>query len=402
MQTNTAYENYQALGPRQFGAAVTDADGEMADIERTFAFLLLISPVNVGDAWVRFDDGGFTRPPEFRYRLLPIDPDRLRRRLWAIDLDPVADPAMAFLLHDKREELDRQIAMLAERNTPLFRYASIRLYQPVDDALLALARDILRTIADETPRDSDVIDAVEFARRAQTEIEYYRAALPALAADIQIRPDLAGLMVSDGNLLIDQHLAIAAGRVEPLLHHEVGTHIVTYYNGRAQPLRQLCTGLADYDEMQEGLAVFCEYLGGGLDAGRMRVLAARVVAAHSVEHGADFLETFRLLHVTHGFAAESAFDITARVYESGGFTRDLIYLRGLVRLLEYVHGGGTLEPLFIGKFAFKHIDIIAELRARGFLVAAPLRPRVLTEAAARERVAAARNGLSVTQLIASS
>jgi hypothetical protein len=71
--------------------------------------------------------------------------------------------------------------------------------------------------------------------------------------------------------------------------------VLTYYNGRAQPLRQLYTGLAGYDELQEGLAVLAEYLADGLDASRMRVLAARVVAAHSVEHGATFTDTFRML-----------------------------------------------------------------------------------------------------------
>ena len=34
--------------------------------------------------------GGFSTPPEFRYRLLPIDPDLLKRRLFAIPLEELA------------------------------------------------------------------------------------------------------------------------------------------------------------------------------------------------------------------------------------------------------------------------------------------------------------------------
>ena len=45
-----------------------------------------------------------------------------------------------------------------------------------------------------------------------------------------------------------------------LLHHEVGTHLVTHVNGTHQPIKVLGVGLAGYDETQEGLAVLAEYL----------------------------------------------------------------------------------------------------------------------------------------------
>jgi hypothetical protein len=133
----------------------------------------------------------------------------------------------------------------------------------------------------------------------------------------------------------------------------------------------------------------------------MRVLAARVVAAHAVEHGAHFMDTFSMLNETHGFSKRSAFDIATRVHESGGFTRDLIYLRGLLRLVDYLRDGGDLEPLYIGKIAARHIDVVKELRARGFLVPAPLTPRVLGQPAAAARIDAVRNGLPLTGMIAS-
>jgi uncharacterized protein (TIGR02421 family) len=175
--------------------------------------------------------------------------------------------------------------------------------------------------------------------------------------------------------------------------------VLTYYNGRAQPLRQLCTGLAGYDELQEGLAVFAEYLAGGLDATRMRVLAARVLAVHSVEHGADFIETFRMLTREHGFTPGTAFDLAERVHACGGFTRDVIYLRGLLRLVEYLRAGGDLEPLYIGKIAAKHVDVIRELSERDFLLPAPLSPRVFSDPAVPSRLDAVRGGLALTDMI---
>ena len=64
---------------------------------------------------------------------------------------------------------------------------------------------------------------------------------------IDVRPDLQGLMVSEGNLLIGDSLGLAPRRVQALLHHEVGTHLLTYFNGREQPFQQMYAGLAGYE-----------------------------------------------------------------------------------------------------------------------------------------------------------
>jgi uncharacterized protein (TIGR02421 family) len=402
VQTTVGVEDYRTLGPRRFDDTLFEIDRELAAIQGSYDLLLLVSPVNVNAAWRTFRDSRFSRVPEFKYRLLPMDPDVIKRRLYSLDLDHVADPALSFLLRDKRDELDRQVTMLAERNTPDFRFSSMRLYKTVDDDLLRVARDLLEVdYADWSsagPGSGSEVDANDFARLARAEIEHYRAALPDIAADVQVRADITGLMVSRGNLLIGDRLLLRPERVDALLHHEVGTHVLTFYNGRAQPLQQLATGLAGYDELQEGLAVFSEYLAGGLDAARMRVLAARVVAVHAVERGADFIETFRLLH-GHGLSSGAAYDITERVHQSGGFTRDLIYLRGLLRLVEHLRGGGALEPLFIGKIAAHHIDILDELRSRGFLAAPPLVPRVFETAGVVERIEEVRRGLPISHMV---
>jgi uncharacterized protein (TIGR02421 family) len=400
VQTKVGVQSYRALGPRSFGKEVFRVDEQLAEIESSYDMLLTISPMNSGDEWRRFRAAKYDHMPEFNYRLLPFDPDLLKRRLFNLELDDIADPAMAFLLRDKRDELDRQITMLSERNTADFLYSSMRLYGAVDNVLLDIAGEVLSTVAVPVyDDDRDSVTAEEFARRARAEIDRYREACPDMAADVQVRPDLIGLLVSRGNLLIGDSLRLRPHRVDALLQHEVGTHVLTFYNGRSQPLRQLSTGLADYDELQEGIAVFTEYLAGGLDATRLRVLAARVIAGHSVEQRATFIETFRLLTHEYGLMAGSAFDIAERVHASGGFTRDVIYLRGVMQLLEYIRAGGELEPLYIGKLAAKHIEIIAELRERGFLTVPPLTPRVLQRPEASERIQAVRRGLSLPDLI---
>jgi uncharacterized protein (TIGR02421 family) len=205
-------------------------------------------------------------------------------------------------------------------------------------------------------------------------------------------------MVTDGVHLVGESLRLAPERLEALIHHEVGTHVLTYVNGRAQPLAQLATGLAQYDETQEGLAVLAEYIAGGLTAARLRLLAARVLAVAAVEAGATFLETYRMLNDEHGFGRGTAFDVATRVHQSGGFTRDMIYLRGLLRLLHLLSTGTELEDLFLGKFADKHLPVLDELRQRGVLRPPPLRPRFLDLPGAGARIARLRSGLTLLDL----
>jgi uncharacterized protein (TIGR02421 family) len=400
VQTSSKVENHLALGTRTLPARIWEIDAALLSVERTFDILLLTAPVNLDAAWTEFRQSGYERNPVFHYRLLPLDPDLLKRRLFDIPIEDVDDPALADLFDDKRRELDTLLTMLRERNTPDFRYGSQRLYGTVGDDLLQQATELLATVRVPRGRTAEFVDATGFREAAAAEFDYYREQYPAFDRTIQIRRDLVGLMVSSGNLLIGEDLRLDPARVRPLVHHEVGTHVLTYVNGSAQPLDLLSLGLAGYDEMQEGLAVLSEYLVGGLNQLRMRLLAVRVLAAHSVEQGGEFVDTFRLLTKGHGYSATGAWDIARRVHAGGGFTRDFIYLRGLVKLIEYLRQGGELEPLYIGKLAQKHIPILAELRHRGVLRDPPLTPRFLDDPASRERLEALRRGLPLTQMIA--
>ena len=399
VQTSAGVESYRALGPRRVGDVVWQADGELAAIERLFDFLLLVSPMDAAAAYDRFAAAGFDCVPEFHYRLLPFDPDLLKRRLYAVPLEDVEDPALAQLLREKREELDRQVSLLLVRGTPAFRLGTQQLYGAPDPALLEAARALLTLAPADAAPLAEPVSALAFAEHAAAEVEAYRVQLPGLAVDIQIRPDVTGLMVSSGRLLIGERLALAPGRVDALLHHEIGTHVLTYVNGAAQPLQQLRHGLAGYDELQEALAVLAEYLVGGLSAARLRTLGARVLAAEAVVDGAGFLETFRLLSAEHGFAPAAAFDIAERAHQGGGTTRDLIYLRGLLALLESLGAGAVLEPLYIGKLAAGHTELVRELRERGVLREPVLRPRFLERPAVQARLAAVRAGGGVQLLL---
>jgi len=399
VQTSSKVENHLALGTRTPSKNIWEIDRELCALEHSFDLLMLTAPVNGTEAWERFKANDFARNPELHYRLLPFDPDLLKRRLFAIEIESIDDPALADLLEDKRQELDTEITMLRERGSKRFRYNSLRLYGEADDGLAQTAVDLLENVPRSGPNPSPWVSAEDFRAAAEQELDFYRQHHQDIRNTIEIRRDVTGLLVSEGNLMIGRELRLRADRVIPLVHHEVGTHVLTYINGSAQPLKQLSMGLAGYDEFQEGLAVFAEYLAGGLDHLRMRLLAARVIASTSVQDGADFVETFRILTRDLGYTPDGAWDIALRVHSSGGFTRDMIYLRGLIALLGLIEKGADPRLLYLGKIAGKHLPIIEELLYRQVLREPPLIPRLLSDEGALARLETARRGITLAEMI---
>ena len=419
VQTDESVDDFRALGLRQVGDAVWDADRQIAAIAANWNFLLGVTPVNAGSQWQEFRDNKFAVAPIFHDRLLPFDPDLLKRDLYNIELERVESPALAALFHEKRLELDRQITLLEDRNTPRFLPGSMALYGGIEAPLLELANQVLERTAPAIEDDEDDDDerearrkrvgamapvesvgAHEFARRAQDEIDFYRAQFPELASKVEVRDDVPGVMVAAGQLLIAENFTYPAPRLEALIHHEVGTHIVSHANGKAQPLKLLYIGFPDYDPLQEGTALLAEWLCGGLHPLRLRLLAARVWAVHALISGADFIGTFRALHDDHGFSARASWSLTMRVYRGGGFTKDAVYLRGLAWLLDYLgQKNAELDLLWSGKISAETLSLVRELHLRGVLEPMRLRPRFLDTTLAQERVARVRGGMTVLDLL---
>jgi uncharacterized protein (TIGR02421 family) len=393
--------HFHSLGRKALVKAVWKVDRQLAEVSNQFDYLLQLTPVNAGSAWKRFKRSRFERIPVFHYRPLPIDPDLLKRDLYRIRIEHIEDPALQRLFHEKRSEMELKLTMLRDRDTKRFLYESLQLFGRVDDDQLRLAKDLLRTQSHNLEgRKVRKIGAVAFAKRAEAEFDFYRAGFAGFKARALVSDDVNGLIVSRGKLLISSDLSIAPSRVEALLAHEVGTHLLTYYNGRAQPFQQLYSGLAGYEELQEGLAVLAEYLVDGLTSNRMRQLAARVIAVRQLTEGASFVDAFRRLHGDFGLSSRGAYGVTMRVYRGGGLTKDAIYLRGLGKVLRYLRTGGDLGPLFSGKIGVEHIPIIEELQYRKVLKPIPLAPRYMKNPLAMSRIERLRESkISVLDLL---
>ena len=76
-------------------------------------------------------------------------------------------------------------------------------------------------------------------------------------------------------------------------------------------------------------------------------------------------ESFATVHaglVDCGVAVNEAFTITARVFRSGGLTKDAVYLRGLRSIISHIGAGGVLDGLWLGKMSLTDLPHINDLR----------------------------------------
>ena len=169
--------------------------------------------------------------------------------------------------------------------------------------------------------------------------------------------------------------------VTQLLHHEALIHIATGMNGRAHGrftvLGESHPGNA---QTQEGLAVFAEFITGAIDPRRFRRLADRTIAIDMAVNGADFLDLYAFFREKSTRDAPfEAFESARRIVRGGmveggaPFTKDGVYLSGLIEVHSYLHAairsGDTrlIKLLFVGKIDLDDLDAMDMLARENLL-----------------------------------
>lgn len=371
---------------RPLPALAARIDQQLAEMDGQIDWLLALSPIHNDALWQGFEASGRTSTPPLQYHDLPHDLQALHERLSALPVDDIESPLLSALLSEKQRELERQLALVRLRGTDGFINASLDLFGGVEPPLLALANEILADVVPGAPlvADADIDDVLD---AVNDELDWYRTQSADFGCEVIVDDDMGSMMmVSHGKFYVDGNIRLPCARIQPLVQHEIGTHVLTAHNGRRQALKQLEVGLAHYDPLQEGLGVLAEYIAGYLPGERLRILAARVVATDMAIHGEDVAAIFDRLHREHDIATDDAFDVAVRARRGGGLTKDAVYLRGLRDLVDYLHDDGALEPLFMGKFALTHLVVLEQLVDEGWARTPDLLPRWFSEPAALDRL----------------
>ena len=269
------------------------------------------------------------------------------------------------------EELELELAMIEalgepKRVRPLAarRFGTGRTTVALSDGpvpLAQIARALLASLPhEEEVRDVPPVDAPGRPSLAALMLQLARSA--DLPLEIRVEPRLtAGAATGDRTVFLADRLF---GRRESLRFavHEVLGHAIAAANARDQPIRLFELGTEDSFAAQEGLCLTLEEHAGVLDAYRLRVIAARVLATDRMHDGARFGETARWLCDDHGFGVTDAVGVAERAYRGGGVARDVGYLGGWLRVRAAIEGGDTsIDFMRVGRVGIEVAKALPEL-----------------------------------------
>lgn len=359
---------------RLLSSTITDdirtVDEGVHKLSRGFELLDFVNPVNKESEKRRFFRSNFRIKPRFRHKPLPIDPIVFKREAYSIPVSRIRDAQIQSMYRDIIEAQVSLTDMLSRRGSKDFLFESLKQYGEPDPADLANARYLTHYPAEARPLRS--IGAESAVRRMRSFVKMYGQECKVVVS----RNLSAKAMFSPGRreLQIQKDASFSEGEILALGHHEIGVHLLTTVNARANPLKFTRTGMPAYSYTQEGLAIVSEYLSGGMSVARLRELGCRVLAVRSMIRDYDFKTTFEMLVDECGLNPDAAFDVATRAYRGGGLTKDYLYLKGFKDVLNLYRTGERWRCLLVGKVSLDYLGILEEFVTRGFLNKPPLVP----------------------------
>lgn len=338
-------------------------DKTLEQADHDLLLLKELKPVNLEEERVRLEhDRSYN--PVFRYHALPANLDEMETRL--VDLKPDESP-LGELLKKKRRELLLRINLLRARgDARRFTEASASLFGRPATVLLTAASAVLRsrTVCELPPSPGKMLSADEAAERFRAVMEQYGLH----EWKVSVRDALvADCTVGGREVYLRGGARFTPGHLEALIAHEIETHVLTAENGASQPFELFRRGFAQYLDTQEGLAIFNQNRILSPHHDKRYGPARNVLAiAYVLEH--SLAQTRRYLEEELGYGSEKALSKAidfkrglADTAEPGGFTKGLVYFRGLRAIEEFVGRGGDLRKLYVGKIALEDLDLIAKI-----------------------------------------
>ncbi|WP_394800486.1 flavohemoglobin expression-modulating QEGLA motif protein [Aestuariivivens sediminicola] len=348
-----------------------DIDNAIDALVKQIELLSYVNPINIEEEKERFFSSKYVKPPVFEYPEINFDRFRLHRELFTQPLELIEDEQIKNLYEEIIYAYSGLIQCIETIGTEKkFYYNCLHCFGTPTETDVENAKFILHF---EDEDDQDPIFKPKYS--AQQAESFFRSFSQRYDFSYAIKHSsqisaIAMVLNNVKTLVLNTNYTFSDNEIAVLTNHEIGVHMVTTMNGMLHPLKIFSHGFPNYEETQEGLAVFAEYMSNNLTIRRLKELAYRVIAVDSLAKGYSFSRTFRLLHNQYDLDRENAYYITVRAHRGGGFTKDYLYLTGLKKVYDYYHEGKDLSLLLTGKVTMEYLDVIEVLIDKGLAVPA--------------------------------
>lgn len=344
-----------------------EVDQRIYNLVKDIELLNYVNPVNIESEKRRFFESKYLNEPKFQYKPCPVDVFKLQQQLFSISIDKVEDEPSQEFYKDLIYAYSNLLQCLGSIGQGRkFYFNSLKSFGTPTGLDVQNAEFILHFI-DEEERDEYVAkytvdEAIAYfeKRNARYDFHYKIRIEEEMAASAMVENDTQTLVLKKNHRFSENELAV-------LFNHEVGIHLVTTFNGLAQPLKVFHSGFPGNVETQEGLALMSEYMSQSLTLHRLKELAYRVLATNGLRRGYTFTDTFDMLHNQYKVDREHAFRISLRVHRGGGFTKDYVYLSGFKNMYKRHYHHQDLNLLILGKVSDSYDDLIRHWKKLGLI-----------------------------------
>lgn len=344
-------------------ADVRAVDNMLAQIDRDLLVLKHVKPINLEEERARIEEDPQYNPT-FHYATPQVDLEDIERKLdkRIADTSPIG-----LLLEKKRQELLTRVSLIRHRgHNARFTQASRSLYGAPTSGLIRLAQSQLaKREACEMPiAEEELLSATEATTLFEAALQKY--SLHDWQVSVRSRL-IADCAVGGKKLMLKESAKFSREHINALIAHEIETHILTAENGDHQPFALFRTGCANYLDTQEGLAVYNQNRIYGPHHDKRynpprNVLGVAFALDHSLSETREYLEDG--LGYDRDKAISSAISMKrglTHTAEPGGFTKSIVYERGLQAIEHFVAEGGNIADLYLGKIAVEDLEIIKKI-----------------------------------------
>lgn len=340
-------------------ADLFEIDRQLTDVQRRLMPMKYLRPTNLLEESTRAMTNALYEP-QFVYAPLAFDAAEERDTLLSLCTD---DTPYGQLLAEKRDELLRMIDLLVCREDHAsFTDASIALFGDSDTTLLRQAEEYRQQDEGGVPPEKSLKARMAMKRFQETLIQYGMHDWTVI-----LREDMvADCAVGQKRIAIRKDATFTSSHIDALIAHEIEAHALTQENARHQPYPILRAGVAHYLETQEGLALHLQ--NRVLPKGHpKRTWAALNVLGIDRAKRLGFAALWKELQAL-GFTKEKAFRKALSfkrgirdTSKPGCFSKDTVYLRGLIRIEQFLQDGGDLRSLYVGRSALNNLHLIEKL-----------------------------------------
>jgi len=339
-------------------------DKKIMEINDQISFLHYIKPINVKDEHLKFI-ANEDYNPQFQYKPLNFNSSEIIEKLTKISLD---DSPLGVIFNKKRDEIIKKVNILETRGSNIaFTSANEALYGIPSQDEVAQAEQIIANKRQSTEQQKeDLVTAEELKIKFEKVLAKYGLN----NWKVELSPTLVArcTIAKNDSILIRSSATFTPEQAKNLIIHEIETHVLTAENGKLQLYDIFKGGMANYLFTQEGLAVYNvnkqnekQITSDGYQS-QCKVLAINTALNYS------FSESIKVFRKKYDFGAKKAFKEILRAKRGvgdsskpGAFTKDLVYVKGLRAIQEYVSKGGKIKDLYLGKINIEDLPMIKKI-----------------------------------------